>query len=282
TALSLHLARPPVTPPPCSALGAISCDTLTVSGMSSEVGEHYYAYLLASIGGLRGLSGVRFGIDYDGGTPGGATNGQGLDILSWAVCGPASMLYNSSWPDPGMSMTLTWDYSTTGCPDLGSTVVAGYFYVSAYSADILRLTPPAGETTVEITDCGFTLRELDVTQLGQAAFSPDGSLSGCRPCTNACQATSAVGGNHPAPENARLEILSAQPVRAGAQVNLLATSPGGSADLAIFDISGRRIRRLPAASGTPGNGLTRWDLRDDSGHAVTPGLYFVRPRGPRS
>lgn len=186
TALSLHLARPPLTEPLCSALGAISCDTLTVSGMSSAAGEHYYAYLLASIGGLQGLSGVEFGIDYDGGTPGGATNQQGLDILSWARCGPASMLYDSDWPDPGTAMKLAWDYSTSGCPDLGSTIVAGYFYVSAYSADILRLTSPAGLPAARLTDCVYEVTELQGNQLGQAAFSPDGSLFGCRPCTGQC------------------------------------------------------------------------------------------------
>jgi hypothetical protein len=274
TALSLHLAEPPQAS--CSPTGAGSCDAFVVSGVSSEAGEHYYAYVLASIGGLRGLSGVSFGIDYDGGTPGGATNNQGLDILSWTRCGNASMLYDSSWPNPGTAMKLAWDYSTTGCPDLGSTVVAGYFYVSAYSTDFLRLTPPPGSPTARLTDCGFTVRELDVTQLGQAAFSPDGSLPGCRPCTEGCPSTSAVGGSHPAPENTRLEILSAQPVRSGAQVSLRATSAGGSADLTVFDVSGRRIRRLPAASATSGDGLTRWDLRDDSGRAVPPGVYLVR------
>jgi hypothetical protein len=276
TALSLHLARPPLTQPLCSALGEISCENLTVSGMSSGAGEHYYAYVLASIGGLRGLSVVKFGIDYDNGTPGGATNHQGLDILSWTRCGLASMYYNSNWPNPGTWMQLGWDYSTTGCPDLGSTLVAGYFYLSAYSADILRLTPPAGEPTATLADCGYTYRQLDGTQLGHAGFSPDGSLSGCRPCTDSCQPTSGVGGNYPDPKNARLEILSAQPARVGTPVDLLASSPGGSADLAIFDVSGRRIRRLPAASGTSGGVLTRWDLRDDSGHSVTPGVYFVR------
>jgi hypothetical protein len=186
------------------------------------------------------------------------------------------MLRDSNWPDPGTSMKLARDYYTTGCPDLGSTVVAGYFYVSAYSADVLRLTPPAGQPTATLADCNYTYRELDVSQLGQVAFSPDGSLTGCGPCTDSCQQTSAAGGNYPDPENARLEILSAQPARLGGPVELLATSPGGPADLAIFDVAGRRIRRLPAASGTSGDVLMRWDLRDDSGHTVTPGVYFVR------
>ncbi len=276
TALSLHLARPPLPPSTCSALGPISCDTLATSGTSSGAGEHYYAYVLASIGGLRGLSQIRFGIDYDGGTPGGATNLQGLDILSWTRCGPGSMVYDSNWLNPGASMTLTWDYSMTGCPDLGSTVVAGYFYVSAYSADVLRLTPPAGSSTARLRDCVFTVTDLDVARLGHAAFSPDGSLAGCRPCTEPCAATAGAGGNTPAPGNARLEILSAQPARIGAPVHLLAASPGESADLGIFDVSGRRVRRLPAISAGSEDGLTRWDLRDDSGHTVTPGVYFVR------
>jgi hypothetical protein len=41
-----------------------------------------------------------------------------------------------------------------------------------------------------------------------------------------------------------------------------------------FDVGGRHVRTF--ATRTPAGPGTHWDLRDDSGEAVTPGLYLVR------
>jgi flagellar hook assembly protein FlgD len=50
--------------------------------------------------------------------------------------------------------------------------------------------------------------------------------------------------------------------------------------LEIFDLAGRRVRSL--ASGVlPAGEVTReWDGRDDRGHGVRSGVYFVRLTTP--
>jgi DNA-binding beta-propeller fold protein YncE len=51
----------------------------------------------------------------------------------------------------------------------------------------------------------------------------------------------------------------------------------GSVDLAVYDLRGRRVRQLMSKrSAIAGSYLRRWDLRDQSGHFVPSGVYFVR------
>jgi len=51
----------------------------------------------------------------------------------------------------------------------------------------------------------------------------------------------------------------------------------GTADLAVFDLTGRRVRSLLNAENHPsGRFETSWDLRDEEGRSVAPGIYFVR------
>lgn len=61
------------------------------------------------------------------------------------------------------------------------------------------------------------------------------------------------------------------PVYLGSSVRLLASSIPG-AGVSVFDIQGRVIRML---SSRP-QGETNWDLRDEAGRLVAPGIYFVR------
>jgi hypothetical protein len=45
--------------------------------------------------------------------------------------------------------------------------------------------------------------------------------------------------------------------------------------LGIIDAGGRRVRSLVSGSLPAGDHTRVWDLRDDSGHRVAPGLYFA-------
>ena len=44
----------------------------------------------------------------------------------------------------------------------------------------------------------------------------------------------------------------------------------------VFDVSGRRVASLLDAERPAGDGVVRWDARDDRGSAVPAGVYFVR------
>jgi hypothetical protein len=50
----------------------------------------------------------------------------------------------------------------------------------------------------------------------------------------------------------------------------------GTAEVDLFDISGRRIRRLEAGTFPAGERTVTWDGRDDSGSRVPPGIYLYR------
>lgn len=50
----------------------------------------------------------------------------------------------------------------------------------------------------------------------------------------------------------------------------------GRASVMIYDAGGRRKRTLVEGTQPAGERALTWNLRDDGGHRVPPGLYFVR------
>jgi len=52
----------------------------------------------------------------------------------------------------------------------------------------------------------------------------------------------------------------------------------GAADLAVFDLAGRRVRTLLDETVVPGVHETVWDGRDDAGRRLAAGIYFLRAR----
>ncbi len=51
---------------------------------------------------------------------------------------------------------------------------------------------------------------------------------------------------------------------------------GEALDLAIYDLSGRRVRTLQGGRAEAGRHSAAWDLRDESGSPARPGVYFAR------
>jgi hypothetical protein len=51
---------------------------------------------------------------------------------------------------------------------------------------------------------------------------------------------------------------------------------GSPFQLAVFDLSGRRVRTLDHGTALPGRHSTAWNLRNDDGGRVDAGVYFVR------
>ncbi len=52
----------------------------------------------------------------------------------------------------------------------------------------------------------------------------------------------------------------------------------GSAEVAVYDVSGRRVRVLTTGPATAGYHEVHWDGRDDSGRRVASGVYFYQLR----
>ena len=68
---------------------------------------------------------------------------------------------------------------------------------------------------------------------------------------------------------------SPNPAR-GAVTLRFALPRAASVSLAIFDVSGRRVRVLTSGAQPDGPHAVAWDLRDESGSAAGAGVYFAR------
>jgi hypothetical protein len=106
----------------------------------------YAAYALIADGNPgQGISGVQFGISFND------TLKKGVDIIDWQECS----LFN--WPMPGWPVEtatgnlLTWNV-VTDCDSSGFRV-AGFFYLTAYSPDRLRIVPRPADNVAAVIDC---------------------------------------------------------------------------------------------------------------------------------
>jgi hypothetical protein len=73
------------------------------------------------------------------------------------------------------------------------------------------------------------------------------------------------------------------PLRSGSLNVSFATASGlgggpGQADVALYDIQGRLVKRLAQGSLAPGMHMARWDGRDQHGEPVRDGVYYLRSR----
>jgi hypothetical protein len=175
----LHLTTP-VSKNACSLRSnPPGCSDIDTSG---ELETDYFAYvILSDVSSLVGVGLVRFGIAYDG------VSSSGVDISSWTSCGTSQEFPYAGWPAAGGGNALVW--TSTEC--LPVTVgqfpmfVAGYFQLSAYSPDELRVTPHPMDNKASVAACDTTedvLINSIVLPLGWAVFSVAGTAEGSNPC----------------------------------------------------------------------------------------------------
>lgn len=85
-----------------------------------------------------------------------------------------------------------------------------------------------------------------------------------------------VSGEGPAPgPGAALRPAWPNPFRRAVAIRFTLKSDG-PVDLTVFDLAGRRVRGLVSGERTAGELEANWDGRDDSGRAVTAGVYLMR------
>jgi hypothetical protein len=145
---------------------------------------------LAYIGSAHDIAGLQCGITYQNGSPGAASDGQGIDIFDWTLC--ASLEFPSTgdqpWPEPGSGNLITWslDHCQTGV-----TAVAGYFYLGAYGVDQLRLIPRPIDNLAKLAHCNASEILISPGDLGVASFSSGARIRGCNPAVvGNCEAIS--------------------------------------------------------------------------------------------
>ncbi len=72
-----------------------------------------------------------------------------------------------------------------------------------------------------------------------------------------------------------LRIIDARPAAGGALIRLSLDAPS-PITLDVYDVSGRRVKRLDTAPRTPGVSSVEWDGTNQSGRRVAAGTYFLR------
>jgi len=74
----------------------------------------------------------------------------------------------------------------------------------------------------------------------------------------------------------RLGPIAPNPLREGALISFSLGPRAGNASLAVYDVSGRRIRFLCEGAQVAGEYHVFWDARDDQGQRVPGGVFFLR------
>ncbi|HEX7879523.1 MAG TPA: FlgD immunoglobulin-like domain containing protein, partial [Candidatus Eisenbacteria bacterium] len=158
-------------------------------------------------------------------------------------------------------------------------------YVVSGSGHSLHRVDPATGTVTLVAD-GFAgpapcAVEIDVT--ARRLWVAD--KSGGRIYTFCLLDPSGVGDEPtgPAPIASHLlggPTVSPNPSPGPASIEFRLGEPA-TVELAIFDVTGRRVRQLAAAAYDGGAHRVTWDGRDDGGRDVVDGLYFVRAAANR-
>jgi hypothetical protein len=173
----LHLT-PPVGGNRCGNGALTDCRDAVTAG--DLLPARYFAYLM--VGGFDEIQGMQLGITYDDGQASGRNDHDKLDIASWTLC--ATLEFSSpspAWPAPQSGNLITWD-AVNAC-QRGPTAVAGFFYLSAYGPDELRLIPRPVDGLAKVADCGSAETPLFPEDLGSARFSAGAAQRGNNPCS---------------------------------------------------------------------------------------------------
>ena len=188
--LVLHV-RPVTQQSACMAWGALDdCQSAVTTGTltTPSEGPYWFVYLLAAKGSSpANVAAVRTGVTYQGGASGAQGDHVGIDVLAWRLCATMNNVTPNvpEWPAPGSGNTISWDLPES-CQEQ-ATAVVGYFYLAAYSPDVLRLTGDPADGDAEIRDCESNIEGLNESRdLGSVAFGAGAQELACNPCTTAC------------------------------------------------------------------------------------------------
>jgi hypothetical protein len=202
------------------------------------------------------LNAYRYSVDGSG-TPSLAYGGEAVDAFGFSSSAP---ILTSFGTQPGSALLwIVWNPDFTG---VGAQLRA-YDAVPVNGTLTLRYSAPVGMGS-KFNPPGVYANRLYVG-------TRDGHVIGFgMPASGA-----GVAGDPAFPGRARLGVAYPNPF-AGATTMELAMPASGPASLAIYDLSGRRMRRLVSGDVAAGSQHVVWDGRDDAGRRVPNGLYLAR------
>ena len=162
----------------------------------AEPGKDYFVYLLGTSeipldddfhdpGEPLGLAGMQLGIAYEESSE----PGQGLEVTQWNRCSDLDFP-DDVWPASGTGNTITW-VTPENCR-LNDIVVAGYFYVSAYTPSTMSIVGfPHHTGVVKVDNCEIAesvLVEIPMDRVGWVSLGGAKGVDsdGCNPVLEPC------------------------------------------------------------------------------------------------
>jgi flagellar hook capping protein FlgD len=152
-------------------------------------------------------------------------------------------------------------YSAT-CFNWTSSADDVYGFVGHADGNGVGQEVPASWNAAHLTSCDQAGMAAVLGQGRLYCFSPDGVTIG-------------VDGERDHRGRAFLAQSVPNPFRGSSLIRFLLTS-GGPVDLAVLDLTGRRVRTLVAGPRQAGAWEIAWDGRDDAGRRLSSGVYLYR------
>ncbi len=186
-AILLHVGSAGGAIPSCEGLPDRPQEIVTKGLADAGGGATYYVYVLGSPSTLKdqndGLTGIQLALDY---LVADSAN-VNLKIFGWQPCSVLDFPQDD-WPESGTGNTITWTANPSTC-QRRDLVVAGYFYVLAYTPVTLSVVGYPSTGKGKIANCAGAEVVVDVSQLGWVSFggaSRAGVTGGCNPLVAPC------------------------------------------------------------------------------------------------
>jgi len=199
-------------------------------------------------------------IEWDDG-PDQFTVGSPVGEGSWT--GPLSVY------DIQLTAGVTYTFELTHMPQADIKVLlftsfgapgGGYYYVAPRSARVMETPGRYGTYTAPSTEF-----------YGVAVVNDNGV-----PSDYVLTVRSGVTGvGDEVSPTTRLMSFSPNPGRGPVDIHF-AMRETGMVSFQIFDMAGRAVASVPTARWQPGNWSTQWNGRDQQGHVLSAGIYFVQ------
>jgi hypothetical protein len=174
---------------------------------------------------------------------------------------------NAHWNSTGLVTTWGAPFTnTTGT--LTSLATFGTTAIASGATDLATVTLTVSPGAPPVADVPLTLSLF--------------RLNGTTPTTAVVDGLLRIRASVDVPEAGAsgLSLSAPAPCPAMHETTLAFTLPADAgaapARLVIYSVDGRRVRTLASGVSAPGAHFARWDVRDERGARVGPGIYFAR------
>jgi hypothetical protein len=155
----------------------------------------------------------------------------------------------------------------------GMTVAGDFLYASGNGLHVLDISDPDVPVYVGVAPTGGIAHSAAVTESRVYQAAELGHLEIFLPH---CAAQSGVA-DRPVRPAGLSAAIGAWPNPFAPQTTVSFALPhAGPAELAVYDVSGRRVATLAEGRREAGSHVVSWDGRDDAGREVAAGTYFMR------